>query len=67
MAYHRILNIVPCAMQPCCLSIYIYDNLHLLILNSHSIPPPPSLPLGNHKSLLSVLTNIFSHSIIYIK
>ena len=28
-----------------------YTNLHLLILDSQSIPPPPSLPLGTHKSV----------------
>ena len=40
MAYHRILNIVPCAIGPCCLFI-VYNSLYLLVPNFQSIPPPP--------------------------
>ena len=29
----------------------IYNSLHLLISNSQSIPPPPTLSLSNHKSV----------------
>ena len=32
----------------------VCNSLHLLTPNSHSIPPPPLLPLDNHKSVLYV-------------
>ena len=34
----------------------IYTTLHLLIPNSQSIPTPPLLPLGNHKSVFYSVT-----------
>ena len=39
MVFCRILNIVPCAVQED-LVHSLYNSLHLLTLNSQSIPPP---------------------------
>ena len=36
----------------------LYNSLHLLIPNSQFIPPPSSLPLGNHKSVLYVRESV---------
>ena len=48
MAYYKILNIVPCAMQQNVLFIHsIYNILHLLTSKSHFFPPlhpPPWQP-----------------------
>ena len=38
--------------------IHISNSLHLLIPNSQSIPPPPLLPLGTHKSVLYVCESL---------
>ena len=38
--------------------VHIYNSLHLLIPNSQSIPPPPTLPLRNHKSVLYVCESV---------
>jgi len=56
MAYHRILNIVPYAIQ-WDLVVYhsIYNSLQLLAPNSHSIPLPLSSP--------SATTSLFSTSV----
>ena len=57
MAYPRILNIVPCAIQwdlVVYLS-YIYNSLLLLTPNSHPFPPPTCSPLA--------ATNLFSVSV----
>ena len=48
-----MLPIFPCTRQECLLFIhFIYNNLHLLTPNSHSVSPPSTLALGNHKSSL---------------
>ena len=40
MVYHRVLNIVPCAIQQVLVVYPLYTKLlHLLILNSQFIPP----------------------------
>ena len=54
MVYHETLNIVPCAIQqglvyPVCLSWFASANPKLRI---H--PTPPTLCLGNHKSVLQL-------------
>ena len=36
----------------------IYNSLHLLIPNFHSIPPLPLLPLGNHKPVFYVYESV---------
>ena len=38
---------------------HIYNTLPLLPLNSQSIPPPPTLTLGSHQSVLSVSLFLF--------
>ena len=44
MVYQRILNVVPCAIQWTLLFIHpVYTDLHLLIPNSQSFLPHPSL------------------------
>ena len=45
---HRILNIVPCAIQ-WDFVVYrsVFNSLHLLIPSSQSVPPCPSLPLAS--------------------
>ena len=56
MVYHRILNIVVCAL-PCGILLFIhslYKSSHLLIPTAHSIPPSPPAPLGNHQLVLHV-------------
>ena len=60
MSYHKILNIVPCAMQQD-LGIYhpTCNSLYLLTLNSHSVSLPPPLPISNHKPALFVWTQPF--------
>ena len=45
----------------------VYNSLHLLMSNSQSIPPPPHLPLGNHKSVLYVNQFIFRNTAFYHK
>ena len=53
MVDHRTLNTVPVLYNRTLLFIHpIYNSLHLLILNFHSIPPPNPLPLGDHKSVI---------------
>ena len=42
MVYRRILNIVSRAVQEDLIAHSLYNSLHLLTLNSQSIPPPPS-------------------------
>ena len=56
MVYHRISNIVPCAIYSRTLLFIhsICNSLRLLTPNSQSVPPRPPLPLGNHKSVLYV-------------
>ena len=55
MVYHRILNIVPCVYSRALLFIhFLFNSLHLLTSNSQSIPLPPPLAFGNHKSVLCV-------------
>ena len=56
MVYHRMLNIVPCALQSLFIHLYI-ANLLLLIPNSQSFPPSPC-PLGN-SSLFSMSVSLF--------
>ena len=36
----------------------VYNSLHLLIPNSHSIPPPSPIALGNHRSVFYVYDSI---------
>ena len=44
LAYHRILNVVPCATHKTLLFIHsIYSSLQLLISNSQSLPLPHAL------------------------
>ena len=52
MAYHRILNMVSCALFFLFLHS-LYNSLHLLIQNTQSILLPLLLSLGN-KSVLYV-------------
>ena len=52
--YNRTLLFIPS----------IYNSLHLLIPNSQSIPPPPTLPLGNQKSDSHIL---FSFKAYFLK
>ena len=56
MIYHRMLNIVHCAIyHRIFLFIHpMYNSLHLLIPDSQSFPPPLCLTLGNHKSVLFI-------------
>ena len=64
MTYHRVLNIVPCAIQQnlAVYPFYIYQfvsaNPKLLIQ-----PSPMCLPLGNHQFILNVgqFVNALSH------
>ena len=65
MIYHRILNIVPCAIQQdlviypfYCLSILYIHSLHLLIPTSYSIPLP-TLSLLVTTSLFSMSVSMF--------
>ena len=58
VVYHRILNIVLCAVQSN-LVVYpffvdMYNSLHLQTSIFHSTPSPSPLPLGNLKSGLYV-------------
>ena len=54
MVYPRILNRVPL------LSIHsLYNSLHLLTPNSHSIPPPPPPPTLATTSLFSMSVSRF--------
>jgi len=60
MGYHRILNIVPCAIQK---DLVVYSlstdtNSHLLIPNSHSYPLSP------HFHDFCIHCNLFSTSIV---
>ena len=50
------------SVAPCHLSI-LYNNLHLLIPNSHSIPPVSPLPLGSHRSVLCVSLFLFCRQV----
>ena len=50
--YHRILNVVPCALGPCCFPTLLKNSLLTQI-------PNPSLPLGNHKSVFCVCESLF--------
>ena len=61
MVYPRILNIAPCAIQEDLVvyPISIYKSLPLLIPNSWSIPSPPSIPPGTHKSVFYYLWVFF--------
>ena len=62
MAYHRILNKVPCTIQGTSRNFFIHSvghSLHLLTPNFHSIPPSP---LGNHKAVLSM--SVYGHRIL---
>ena len=61
MVYHRISNVVPCAVGPCRALLFIhftYDTVHLLTPNSQSIPPPSLLPLGNHNSVFYICESV---------
>ena len=60
LVYHRIVNIVPCAIHPIYKMLIhpIYNSLHLLISNSQSLPPPPLTPLGNHRYVLYVCESV---------
>ena len=67
MVYHRILNIVPCAIQSDTVVYpsYIHNSLHLLVPNAQSFPPLHTLPLGNHKGeyySIVYMYHIFVHS-----
>ena len=54
MVDRRISNVVPCALQEDLVYHPVCTSLHLLTPNSQSLPPPPTLPLGNRKSALYV-------------
>ena len=47
-----VLSISLCHCWALLLIHLIYNSLHLLTPNSHCIPSPPHLLLGNHKSVL---------------
>ena len=57
MVCHRIFSIVPCAISKTFIHS-VYNSLHLLIPNSHSVPPPSPIPLGNHRSVFYVYDSI---------
>ena len=59
VAYHRILNVVPCAIQwGWHLFIHsLYNSIHLLIPNSKSVALPYPLP-GNHKTVIYVCESV---------
>ena len=58
MLYHRILNIIACAIQDDLVVYSIYNSLHLLIPDSQCIPPPCPLPLGDYKPVLYVCESV---------
>ena len=54
MIYHRLLNILPCAVYSS-ISLFLHSvhtSLNLLTPNFYSTCLPIPLPLGNHKSVL---------------
>ena len=62
MVYHRIVNIVSCAIQQDLVFIHsLYTSLHLLIPNSQSIPLLLDLPLTTSSvfSMSVSLLNLF--------
>ena len=70
MLYPRILEFTVLYSRTLLFIHSLYNGLHLLIPNSQSMPLPPLLSLGNHKSLLCVNESIsvlwkMSHSVIY--
>ena len=59
VAYHTILNIVPCVITETCFLIHSKCNsLHLPTPNSQSISLPAPLLLGNYKSVLCFFFNL---------
>jgi len=52
--YHRIVNVVPYAIQWDLFIHSLCNRLHLLAPHPHATPLPPPLPLGKRKSVLSV-------------
>ena len=56
IVYHRILNVVPCAIYNRTLLFIhsIYHRIYLLTPDSHSIAFPVCLPVGEHKSVVFV-------------
>ena len=63
MAYHRIFNIVPYAIQ-CTLSFThsLYTSLYLLTPNSQSFPPQLRFPLAT-TSRFSLFMSLFCKSV----
>ena len=60
--YGRILSTVSCPNSRTLLLIHpIYNSLHLLTPNSN-----PSLPLGNHKSILCILSLLLFHRHVHL-
>ena len=60
IVYHRILNVVPCAVYNRTLLFIhsIYSRIYLLTPDSRSIPFPLYLPLGKHRSVLFVCESV---------
>ena len=59
MVYHRICNIVPCAILRTLLCIHpIYTSLHLLFPNFQSFSHPSTSPLAT-TSLFSMPVRLF--------
>ena len=58
MVYHRIFNIVPCAILRTLCIHPVYISLHLLIPNSQSFPHPPTSPLAT-TSLFSMPVGLY--------
>ena len=61
MAYHKMLNIVPCAVQ----RDLVYSPYTKLFASANPklpiLPFPTLLPTGNHKSVLYVFVSVSVH------
>ena len=64
IGYHKILNIVPCAMQKI-LTAYLFYNIVVSICDSHTskLSLPPTFPCCNHEFVCYVCESV---SVLYI-